>query len=88
MNISEIIREPFEREFGVKRKVVRPVPQTRKVWLNFGDLGQQEVNVLFIQEEDGIDVHSVSWKGLVITGDIKEMSDVTDQILEQIGGGV
>jgi hypothetical protein len=42
--------------------------------------------VLFIQEEDGIDVHSVSWKGLVITGDIKEMADVTDQILEQLGG--
>lgn len=84
MNPSQLIKEPYEKMYASKRRVVvRPVPLSHKLSMNFGDLGQQEVNVLYTREQEGIDIHSVSWHGLVITTDIIDLIDLAQQVQEE-----
>lgn len=64
------------------RAIVRPVPQSYRCIIDLGDLGEQDCNVLYLRNSDGIEVQSVSWRGTVLTGDL--LPGVLDEIGSEI----
>lgn len=77
---------PKLKEPPKPRPIVRPVPQSYKCIIDLGDLGEQDCNVLYLRNSDGVEVQSASWRGTVLTGDLLPgvLDEIGSEILESL----
>lgn len=74
-----------ERSLDVApRRQFKPFTQTKKMVVDMGDLGEQECNVVFLTQPEGIEITAVTWRGMNITGDL--LDGVIEGLAEEIVG--